>query len=765
LKVIVSLLIAVGCLLAVPALAGAAEYTVDSTLDEADLLPGAGGCLTAGGKCTLRAAIEESNFAAAEDTVKFDPSFDGQLADTIVIGSSLPAIKFPLLVDGDAGGAGGQCNTAAAVKGPCVGVDGPAAGSALTVEDANGVKVEGLAVTGATGAGAAAINVINGSESFEARDNWFGVKLDGSAGANNKGIFIDPNSDSATIGGKTDAERNVFANSSFEGLDIEGADNTDVFGNYFGVKPDGVTVAANAKNIEITNTVAFLAIGTEVGTKIEGAALTSTACDGGCNVIAGGGLSTGIDLDGDGGNEAPATGPTLIRGNYVGLAANGTTVAANGTFDVLVGAAENAEIGGEAAGEANYIAGGGYGVYEENGEGLTVVGNVMGSDRTGADVTPPGLGVFLLNTDNTLPVQVYKNVIRMAGSVGIEVRFGGAEILQNFIEGAELGILTKVAPGPAGANLIEDNEIEESTTNGIRIEDEGNLVFGNSIYKSGAAGIRLQAPALLLHATKNKIGGNTPARENNIRESGGDAIEIDNTGEEEASQNEVARNRGEKNAGLFIDLIGATTNGGIQPPTFATSVQSSASGKAEAGATVRVFRKKAAEAGELESFLGEAVADGSGNWKVTYPGQIPVGTIVAATQTSAAGGTSELSTATAAADPNSGGGSGGKDDKAKHDKDQGKDKKDTGAGGKVPETTITKGPKGKIHSTTAKFKFSSNEKGAKFECKLDRKKFKACKSPKTYKKLKPGKHVFKVRAVKGKTVDPTPAKRKFKVLG
>ena len=35
-----------------------------------------------------------------------------------------------------------------------------------------------------------------------------------------------------------------------------------------------------------------------------------------------------------------------------------------------------------------------------------------------------------------------------------------------------------------------------------------------------------------------------------------------------------------------------------------------------------------------------------------------------------------------------------------------------------------------------------------------------------YKGLKPGKHVFKVRAAKGHpTVDPTPAKRKFKVLG
>ena len=763
-KVFVALLIAACCLLVAPVTASAVTYTVDSTGDQVDETKGSDGCKTAVNTCTLRAAIEEANFAAAEDTIEFDATFDGGIADTITIVTSLPAIKFPLLIDGDAGGVGGQCDTAAGVKGPCVGVDGPSGGSALTVEDANGVKIEGLAMTGAAGAGAAAINVINSSESFEARDNWLGVKLDGTSAGNNRGIYLDPNSNNATIGGKAAADRNVFANSSFEGLDIEGASNADVLGNYFGVKPDGVTVAANAKNIEITDRNTFKAIGNEVGTKIEGAAFTSSVCDGGCNVIAGGGLSTGIDLDGEILNEeSPAIGPTTVRGNFVGLGSNGATVLANGTFDILVGGADDAKIGGESTGEANYIAGGGYGIYLENGEGLKAVGNVMGSATTGVDVTPPGVGVFLICTNNTLPVQVRSNVIRMEGGVGIEARFGGAEITSNFIEGAELGILTTVAPGPAGANLIEKNVIGESTANGIRIEDSSNLVFGNSIYKSGAAGIRVKNPTgfELVNATKNKIGGNTPERENNIRESGGAAILIDNSGGEGASQNEVARNKGDSNAGLFIDLIGATTNGGIQPPAFATSIQSSASASgAEAGATIRVFRKKVAAAGELESFLGEAVADGTGSWKVSYPLQIPVGTIVAATQTSAAGGTSELSTATTSADPSN---DSSKDDKAKQDKDQGKGKKNKSAD-KVPETRITKGPKGKIHSTTAKFKFFSPEKGAKFECKLDRKKFKPCKSPKTYKKLKPGKHVFKVRAVKGKQVDPTPAKRRFKVV-
>ena len=81
----------------------------------------------------------------------------------------------------------------------------------------------------------------------------------------------------------------------------------------------------------------------------------------------------------------------------------------------------------------------------------------------------------------------------------------------------------------------------------------------------------------------------------------------------------------------------------------------------------------------------------------------------------------------------------------------------------IPETTIAKKPKLK-GSTTAKFKFTSSISGSSFECKLDKKKFAKCRSPKTYKKLKSGKHVFKVRAVSpAGLADPTPATKKFTV--
>jgi hypothetical protein len=81
----------------------------------------------------------------------------------------------------------------------------------------------------------------------------------------------------------------------------------------------------------------------------------------------------------------------------------------------------------------------------------------------------------------------------------------------------------------------------------------------------------------------------------------------------------------------------------------------------------------------------------------------------------------------------------------------------------APETTITKGPK-KTRKTRPKFKFTSTDPTATFECKLDKGKFARCASPFRTPKLRPGKHKLKVRAVAAGGTDGTPAVRKFRVL-
>jgi CSLREA domain-containing protein len=734
LKLFVSLLLALACLVALPGIASAATYTVDSIGDQADETPGDEECETSANTCTLRAAIEEANESVGTaDAIGFDSTeFKGQLADTITLGSLLPEIEDQASIEG------GTCTTQAGPQGPCVGIQATGLTYGLSAEDVEGVAIEGVAVTGAT----TGIRAINKAEELTVRGSWLGVKLDGSNGTGaNTGIWLDPGSDDATIGGTAASERNVVVNSAAEGLDIEGASDAVVRGNYFGVKPDGKTQAANGKDIEITDTVAFEAIENEVGATV---ASGVAPCDGGCNVISGATFA-GIDLQGNGGNEEPATGPTLVHGNYIGLSADGTETVANASYGVYVGKATNALIGGPENADANFIAGGSEGIAAENAEGFEAIGNVIGSGAAGAEITAPAKGVFALNTNNANTVAVSGNVFEMDGGIAVEARFGGTEIVSNFIEGAELGVWTKAGPNAAGGNLIAGNVIGESLANGIWIEDAQNEVLGNAIFQSGEAGILLELPVALLFPTENLIGGNSTADQNNINESGGPAIEIvDESGNtEEDSFNEVGRNKGAKNAGLFIDLVGEA-NAGILPPSIGAAKLAGASGSGAAPeATVRVFRKKTAEAGELESFLGEAEADGSGNWSVTYASAIPGETRIAATQTSE-GGTSELAFATTEPEP----------------KKEGEEKDTT-----PPQTKIVKGPKAKTHARKVKFKFTSSEAGSTFKCKLDKKPVKSCKSPKTYKKLKPGKHLFKVWAIdKAGNKDPTPAKRKFKVL-
>ncbi len=105
-----ALVVLICCLLMGPTGAAAAEYTVNSTGDQADEAPGSNGCTTTTDTCTLRAAIEESNASAGiNDTIRFSSSFDGQIGDTIELGAPLPTIADRVGIQGFQGPL--QCET------------------------------------------------------------------------------------------------------------------------------------------------------------------------------------------------------------------------------------------------------------------------------------------------------------------------------------------------------------------------------------------------------------------------------------------------------------------------------------------------------------------------------------------------------------------------------------------------------------------------------------------------------------------------------
>lgn len=754
-KVFASVLIALGCLLAVPALASAAVFEVDTVVD---LTSGAGKECGAGEECSLRVALEKSNATlAVADTIHFDQTvFEGGSSDTIQPATVLPKIVSPVEIDA------GVCATAAGVNGPCAGVEGPSGQSVFSVE-ADGTSIRGLAVQG----GSFGITVLNATDDFLLQGSWIGLNLEGGQSENtNVGVFIDPGSDSAQIGGTEASQRNVISYNGV-GLDVEGADETTIQGNYFGVTPKGDVAAPNSKDVEVTDSTAgggFEVEGTEIGATVSTAAAETAVCDGGCNVISGA-LGTGLDLNGNGSgqNEAPASGPTTVSGNYVGLNAAGTAAIPNAEFDVFTGGADEALVGGFEPGDENFIAGGGYGVYGENGDDLAVVRNAIGVGPTGALLTPPStVGIFafaLTLSDLEAGALVFGNLVRMEGGIGIEHRFIGAEIVENEVEGGSTGILTK---GSGNGSLIGGNFVQGSEDSGIILQNPDNEVLGNEVVEAGEAGIEID-PTAEIDVSGNVIGGDSAEEENAIFASNDAAIEIFGI---EESRNEVRRNRGKENGGPnFIRLrsVGLSEPGnGVDPPKITTAGKTETTGTAKPGARVRLFRKANTEPGEIAGFVAEAVANGSGQWKATYAG-LPEGTLVSATQT-LEGGTSELSeTAKTPPDPPSGcpavpSECTGGDTKQKDDKGKGKGHaKDKTA----PQTTILKK---KVKGRTAKFKFVSSEAGSTFECKLDKKKFKPCRSPKKYKRLKPGKHVFQVRAIDAAgNRDKTPATRRFRI--
>jgi subtilisin family serine protease len=72
----------------------------------------------------------------------------------------------------------------------------------------------------------------------------------------------------------------------------------------------------------------------------------------------------------------------------------------------------------------------------------------------------------------------------------------------------------------------------------------------------------------------------------------------------------------------------------------------------------------------------------------------------------------------------------------------------------------------KKHTAKVTFKGTDpghSSKGLRFKCKLDKKSFKSCRSPKLYKHLRHGKHTVQVKAIDKAGNVSKPAKRKFKV--
>jgi hypothetical protein len=83
----------------------------------------------------------------------------------------------------------------------------------------------------------------------------------------------------------------------------------------------------------------------------------------------------------------------------------------------------------------------------------------------------------------------------------------------------------------------------------------------------------------------------------------------------------------------------------------------------------------------------------------------------------------------------------------------------------TPNTSILAKPPARTRDRTPTFRFGASAVGARFQCSLDHGRFKPCRSPLTLKRLSPGRHLLRVRAVLGGSPDPSPASFKFTIIG
>ena len=355
------------------------RFTVNSTADTSDAVPGNGVCNDGSGNCTLRAAIQETNalanLAAGPDVIIFN--IVGSGPHTITPASALPTITQPVVIDA-------TTEPDFAVT-PVVELNGVSAGadvSGLKVTS-SGNTIRGLTINRFTRDG---VELVGGMNNV-VQQNFIGTDVTGAVDLGNTrhGVSLFNSSFNTIGGGSGDGAGpagvgNVISGNNASGVSIANAGSTGNFvqGNYIG------TTAAGTGDL---------------GNSLDGVLISNSPS----NTIGGTGTGAGNVISGNNrfGVEivnGSATG-NVLQGNFIGTNAAGTGPVGNSLSGLVVYNAASNTIGGTAVGARNIISGN-----SENGVFLgaagaasnLVQGNYIGTDVNGTnDLGNTLQGVFV----------------------------------------------------------------------------------------------------------------------------------------------------------------------------------------------------------------------------------------------------------------------------------------------------------------------------------------------------------------------------------
>jgi len=514
------------------------------------------------------------------------------------IGGSTPGERNIISGNGGHGviiqGSGTMGNT---VSGSYIGTN--ASGTASLPNALEGVLV-GSASNHIGGANAGEGNLISGngregvqlsgsdSRNNAVLGNLIGTDVSGAlALGNGDGVTIVNEAHGNTIGDGTSGGRNVIAGNGSRGVYIGAykggvpAHDNLVIGNYIGTNASGTAaVSSNQTGVAIGDGANHNRIG------------GSTA--GERNIISGNG-SGGVAIGGSG------TISNTVSGNYIGTNASGTGSVSNAYQGVYVGSASN-RIGGANPGEGNLIsgnAGDGVVLYGYESENNAILGNLIGTDVSGA--------VALGNRFNGVGIvkDAHNNTIGDGTSGGRNV-IGG-----NGGSGVYIGVYK------GGGMLAHDN-----------------LVIGNYIGSNafGTAGLgNGEGVAVDIGAQRNTIGpGNLIAYNLAV------GVRISGTA---TLSNTITHNSIHTHNGLGIDNVNGGNRELLPPVISPLRASASVTGTACANCTVELFSDLQDEG---RAYEGSAIADGSGHFSFNKPAGF-AGPSLTATATDAGGNTSEFS--------------------------------------------------------------------------------------------------------------------------
>ncbi len=314
------------------------------------------------------------------------------------------------------------------------------------------------------------------------RHTYFGTNLTGTAALCTQpfGVILENGARDNTIGTDQLPKRNLMGGHTFDGINLDNANENILINNYVGTNLAGTAAIANTRaGIYVADSD-----GNDIGMSGQG------------NLVSGN-TEDAIFLHTNSSNN------TIIA-NTVGLASDGLTTLTNGAEGIsLVSGASNNVVGGASAGERNLIAGNtGWGIHIGGGaQGNTVRGNYIGLNSAGI-ARPNQNGIVIENgqnntvgPDNVISANTYHGVYVMEStSTG------------NVISGNRIGTntaATAALPNGESGVLLRDGS---NNTVGGSSAAVGNVIAGNGGHGVYVLGLSPTANANTIRF--NRIGTN-----------------------------------------------------------------------------------------------------------------------------------------------------------------------------------------------------------------------------------------------------------------